>query len=396
MQILLLFSGFDVKTVNSAIKLCQTLFEMKKLHILKIFFLIFLFAQQSFGQNFFNGEFDRGKSYILLAHPTVQNLKTILFLTKNRIFDVGNAEFVGVYSHNEKYDFVQSIQFVEKENLPNIHFQEITGTLETPDIYKTNGCSGQFHLIFENSSGLILFGGPDIMPEAYSEKNSYSEVTDPNRHLFELSLIFHLLGGSQTPEFTPFLDEKPNFLVTGFCLGMQTMNVATGGSLFQDIPAQIYNVNADPEIVTLPKSQLHRNYWQNISSDSLLMGINFHPIRFGNNDFFKNEVGYKKLTAPLVLSSHHQSVKQMGKGWVATALSHDGKIIEAIRHEKYRNVFAVQFHPEVPALYKNREKLKFSPDNKPKTYHEIIGKRGLDFHLKYWKYISEAFHNAMN
>jgi len=367
---------------------------MRKLHLLKIFFLIFLFTQQAFAQQFFNDEFDRDKSYILLAHPTVQNLKTILFLTENQIFDAGDAEFVGVYSRDESYDFGQSLRFAEKENLQNIHFQEITGPLNLPDIYKANDCTELFRLIFENSSGLILFGGPDIMPEAYSEDNLYSEVTDPNRHLFELSLIFHLLGGSQSPDFVPLLNENPDFVVTGFCLGMQTMNVATGGSLVQDIPAQIYNARSDQEIVALPKNQLHRNYWQNLSSDSLLMGINFHPILFGNDDFFKNEVGYKKSSFPVVLSSHHQSANRMGKNWVATARSEDGKIIEGIRHEKYKNVFAVQFHPEVPALYENREKLKFSPDDKPKTYHEIIKKRGLEFHLKYWRYISKAFRNA--
>ena len=369
---------------------------MRKLLFLKMFLLVFLFAQQVVSQQFFYENFDREKNYILLAYPTVQNLKTILFLTENGIFDIGDAEFVGVYSHREKYNFAQSAEFVEKQGIAGIHFHKIDCPLELADIFQPNACTEQFRLLFANSCGILFFGGPDIMPEAYSEDNLYSEVTDPGRHLFELSLLFHLLGGHQASYFVPFLEEKPDYAITGFCLGMQTMNVATGGSLVQDIPAQVYNVRTDREIVALPRHQMHRNYWQNLSADSLLANINFHPVQFGRNDFFRKETGYKKASLPLVLSSHHQSANRLGKGWLVTARSTDGKIIEGICHEKYKNVFAVQFHPEVPALYEHRQKRKISPDDKPKTYHAIIGKRGLDFHRKYWNYISAAFRDAMN
>ncbi len=59
----------------------------------------------------------------------------------------------------------------------------------------------------------------------------YSETTDPGRHFFEVSFLFHLLGGSRNESFKPLLDENPGYMVTGFCLGMQSMNVATGGIL---------------------------------------------------------------------------------------------------------------------------------------------------------------------
>lgn len=369
---------------------------MQKIHILKIVLLVLLCTQSVLGQDFFNGEFDHEKKYLLLAHPTVQNLKTILFLTEKGIFDIGDAGIVAVYHHDESYDFKQSIEFVNKEHLKNIHFQEVKTHIDIPDMFEKNACTDEFQKLFDNSAGIIFFGGPDIFPEAYNEQNIHSIVTDPYRHVFELSLLFHLLGGSQAPEFVPFLDEKPDYLVTGFCLGMQSMNVATGGTLFQDIPLQVYNANTDHEIVAHPKNNLHRNYWQNISSDSLLMGVNFHKIKFEGNDFFSKRLGYHRLVPPKVLSSHHQSVNKVGQGWQITAFSRDGKIVEAFCHEKYRNVFAVQFHPEVPALYEDRMQLKFSPDDKPRTYHQIIGKRGLNFHVKYWQCISDALKDALN
>ncbi len=367
---------------------------MKIIQILIFFLLVLLSGQPLWSQDFFNGKFDRDKHYVLLAHPTVQSLRNILFLADQEIFDTDDADFVGVYHRDENYDFRQSIDFIREENISRVHFQEISGHLDVADIYRENSCTKDFRTIFENSAGIIFFGGPDIQPGAYHEQNLFAVVTDPNRHLFELSLLFHLLGGNQSPGFKPFLEAKPDYLVTGFCLGMQSMNVATGGSLFQDIPKQVYNARDDHEIVGLSKNKLHRNYWQNISEDTLLMGVNFHKIRFAN-DFFRRRVGYKKLFSPLVLSSHHQSVNRIGKGWQVTALSCDRKIIEAFRHEKYPNVFAVQFHPEVSVLYEDREKRKFAPGDKAKTYHQIIGKRGLDFHLKYWKCISDALEDAI-
>lgn len=368
---------------------------MQNIRKLKIVFLVLIFSQSVLGQDFFNGDFNHEKKYLLLAHPTVQNLNTILFLTEQGIFNISDAEIVAVYHHDESYNFKKSIDFVEKEQLRKIHFQEVKSHLDIPDIYRENACTNEFKTLFNNSSGIIFFGGPDIFPEAYNEVNLHSVVTDPYRHVFELSLLFHLLGGSQSPDFVPFLDEKPDYMVTGFCLGMQSMNVATGGSLFQDIPLQVYNARTDEEIVELPKNCLHRNYWQNISTDSLLMGVNFHKIRFNSKDFFRKRAAYKYINSPYVLSSHHQSINKIGQGWQITALSRDGKIVEAFRHEKYPNVFAVQFHPEVPALYEDRKPFKFSPDDQPKTYHQIISKRGLKFHMKYWNCISDALKDAI-
>jgi putative glutamine amidotransferase len=218
----------------------------------------------------------------------------------------------------------------------------------------------------------------------------YSEVTDPNRHLFELSFLFHLLGGRQNEEFMPFLHFKKDYFVTGFCLGLQTMNVATGGTLTQDIPAQTYKKKNTEEIVKMKKEQLHRNYWQEISKDTLLMGINFHQIQYTAHPFFQKTVRAVKESKPLVLSSHHQSIDELGKNLVVTATSTDGNVIEAIHHRLFTNVFAVQFHPEVPELYTEGKKLKFSPQDNPKSFYEILSAEDRDFHVKYWLTISKA------
>jgi putative glutamine amidotransferase len=179
-------------------------------------------------------------------------------------------------------------------------------------------------------------------------------------------------------------------MVTGFCLGLQTMNVATGGTLVQDIPFQIYGKNTPQETVTTDRNDLHRNYWQEFNDDKKFMGINLHPVDFTEHPFFGEKIRLSKQFHPKVYSSHHQSVENIGTGFEVTALSSDGKVIEGLAHKKYPNVFGVQFHPEVPGLYEDREEWKFEPGDDPQTYHRIIGKESVRFHKLYWKHISKG------
>lgn len=348
-----------------------------------------------FAQNFLKNELNQNKTYILLAHPTVQNLETIHFMLTNKILQLSDVEFVGVYSAAESYDYNQSIALIKKPEMNLFHLQKLDGEESPEKIYTQNEWTKTFKSLFDHSVGIFFFGGPDIQPDLYGQKNLYSVVTDPNRHLFELSFLFHLLGGKQNASFVPFLNEKPGYFVTGFCLGLQSMNVASGGTLTQDIPAQTYKKMNAEETVKLKKEQLHRNYWQEINNDTLLMGINFHPILYTAHPFFLKKVKASKNIKPLVYSSHHQSIDELGKDLIVTATSMDGQVIEGIQHRLYPNVFAVQFHPEVPALYKEGKKLKFAPEDTPKSYFEIISEEGRSFHRKYWETISKAIKSSI-
>lgn len=357
-------------------------------YILLLFLSLIL--KTGFSQNFLETGLKPGKTYILLAHPTVQNLETIKFLVDHQIFRAHNADFVGVFSSEEKYDYSKSINLLEKPEMQKFHLQKVSGKVAMPDIYRQNEWSKQFKQLFDCSVGIFFFGGPDIQPEVYGRKNLYSDVTDPNRHLFELSFLFHLLGGIQNDNFIPYLHFRPDYFVTGFCLGLQSMNVATGGTLTQDIPAETYDMKNVEDILKMKKDQLHRNYWPEISKDTLLMGVNFHHIAYTADPFFWKRVKAKKIPNPLVLSSHHQSIDDLGKDLIVTATSMDGDVIEGIHHRLYPNVFAVQFHPEVPDLYKEGKKLKFAPTDTPKSFYDIIGDENREFHLKYWETISQA------
>jgi len=354
-----------------------------------------IFLNTGFAQDFLKNELQIGKNYVLLAHPTVQNLETIQFLLNNHILQLSDVEFVGIYSAAEKYDYTQSINRIKKPEMNRFHLQRVDGEENQSKIFHENEWTKTFRSLFDHSVGIFFFGGPDIQPEIYGQKNLYSEVTDLNRHLFELSFIFHLLGGSQNKDFTPFMKDKPGYFVTGFCLGLQSINVATGGTLTQDIPAQTYKKKNAEETLKLKKEQLHRNYWQETSPDTLLMGTNFHAIQFTAHPFFLETVKVQKAFNPTILSSHHQAIYELGKDVIVTATSLDGQVIEGIHHRLYPNVFAVQFHAEVPALYQDGKKLKFAPSDVPKSYFENLTDADREFHRKYWIAISKAIKSSI-
>jgi putative glutamine amidotransferase len=328
---------------------------------------------------------------VVLTNPTVDNLKTIQFLTEKQIFAVpADVKYLCVYHPSQTYKFERTENYIAENNLTNFILSKVEGELNEQNIFAENNSTETLKKLFDESDGIIFFGGPDIPPTVWGEENTLSVVTDPGRHYFELTFLFHLLGSSRNEEHVPFLEEKPDYLVTGFCLGMQTMNVATGGSLYQDIPADLFGLTTPEEKVAQGQEYMHRNYWQEIVKDSLLMGVSLHTIQFTEHPFFGETINLDKEMRPLIYSSHHQSINQIGKGFEVTALSPDGKVIEGIAHNKYPNVFSIQFHPEVPALYENRAVKKFTPTDTPRTYHEMIGEEGLAFHKAYWAHISKA------
>ncbi|HDL20009.1 MAG TPA: gamma-glutamyl-gamma-aminobutyrate hydrolase family protein, partial [Nitrospirae bacterium] len=105
---------------------------------------------------------------------------------------------------------------------------------------------------------------------------------------------------------------KMNKPVLGICNGMQLMNVALGGSLYQDIAGQI------------PVAINHGNGYHNINiSDSSLLEGGAYPVN----------------------TSHHQAVKQTGGGVHIIARSSDG-VIEAFSVENQHFSLGVQWHPE--------------------------------------------------
>ena len=153
----------------------------------------------------------------------------------------------------------------------------------------------------ELCDGLLLTGGADLDPRLYGEAVLNDTVkVQPERDDFELALFwaFYRRG-------------KPIF---GICRGCQLINVALGGTLYQDLVEQKGLMHSDPEL----RHAVH------VEEGSVL-----HRL-FGTQ-FFVN-------------STHHQAVKDAAPGLRITARSDEG-IVEAFEHESLP-ILATQFHPE--------------------------------------------------
>jgi putative glutamine amidotransferase len=338
----------------------------------------------------FSQETNKQHISLVITHPTRYNLENLAYLLKEEILPLNTSVHLKLLYHSkENYDYAESALFLKENPLPLT--QEIIVLdceLKPEQLFAENECSNAFRQVFEGSDAIIFFGGPDLVPAIYGEETHLlTVVTDPYRHYWEASMLFHLLGGSQDSNFPALLSKKPEYAILGICLGMQTMNVATGGTMVQDIPSEIYQATTVEEILGLPPSIQHRNYFTNLYPGLNLDWASFHPIVPEST-----AAGLLFIPAaaqhPVVLSSHHQAVERLGKDLLVLARSEDGQVIEMIGHQRYPHVLGVQFHPEVPALYNPAERFRVSPEESDGW---AFGERYPGMHLKFHRDLWRTF-----
>jgi len=356
-------------------------------HILIMLMALLIVVQTANGQ---------AADTILVFHPVKNNITMLQFLVSEDILPVSNVHFKGVYHALERYDYRESAAYLEKH--PDLPFSltEINDTFNARQVYEQHSGTPAFRILFNHSIGAILPGGPDIPPELYKEPmNLLTRVTDPWRHYLEVSFVFHLLGGYQDPEFIGLMTSRSDYMLLGICLGMQTLNVGTGGSMVQDIPSEIYQVSDREQITELPACAVHRNYYfDDPSDDTELTGYHVHQVKFisgGQTPF--NRASVHDMT-PEVLSSHHQAIEKTGKGFEIAALSMDGKIIEAIVHNVYPAVAGVQFHPEKPGIFDSDTIFHVNRDSTINFNRVLKSSGSLEFHDGFWKDIATMIENA--
>lgn len=163
--------------------------------------------------------------------------------------------------------------------------------------------------LLKRLDGLLLSGGPDVDPAIYGEEvlPCCGEI-NAKRDKVEISLLRKAL--------------KIGLPVLGICRGIQVMNVALGGTLYQDIATQLPGAIKHPCYDT-PKDKIHE-------------------VTALEDSWVHRVSGLKRFS---VNSRHHQGIKKLGKGLVATAYSSDG-LIEAVDDPEERFVTGVQWHPE--------------------------------------------------
>lgn len=170
--------------------------------------------------------------------------------------------------------------------------------------------------IYERLDGVFLTGGVDVDPSQYGEeKHPKCGHTDPDRDAVELMLVRWAIE-----------DKKP---VLAVCRGFQVLNVACGGTLFQDVGSQF------------PHAIKH-DHFPTASGDPTRDYL-AHDVRVDPKTRLGKFVGAEQV---LVNSMHHQGIKKLAPTLTPSAWAPDGLIegVEGSSNGQY--LVAVQWHPE--------------------------------------------------
>ena len=166
--------------------------------------------------------------------------------------------------------------------------------------------------VVRSLDGLLLSGGSDLDPGYYGEEAALElGPTLPERDTFEMALVGLAL--------------RRGIPVFGICRGMQVLNVALGGTLYQDLPSQW-----DGDVL---KHRQATPKWQPS-----------HEVEVRADSYIAEVMGREVVK---VNSYHHQGIKDLAEGLVATGHSTDG-VIEAVEANDFseRWLLGVQWHAE--------------------------------------------------
>ena len=170
--------------------------------------------------------------------------------------------------------------------------------------------------------GLILSGGHDINPYNYGQEPSQKiGETFPERDTYEMILLEE--------------SKKRNIPILGICRGFQLINVAAGGTLYQDLSL-------------IPGNILKHNQVSNPT-------LKTHKVEIKENSVISSIFGKETM----VNSFHHQVIDKVANDFIVVAKASDG-VVEAIEHKTYKFLVAVQWHPEMLAVNCEKARELFS------------------------------------
>ena len=163
--------------------------------------------------------------------------------------------------------------------------------------------------IVSRLSGMLLSGGPDVNPKFYSEQPmpGLGEIDEP---LDEMELVATRMA------------LKADLPIFGICRGIQVLNVALGGTLYQDIATHVSGAICHQQRAA--------------------KGVTTHAIHVGKDSRLHRVIKRRNIW---VNGKHHQALKDVADSLAVCAHAPDG-VIEAVERPDGAFVMAVQWHPE--------------------------------------------------
>jgi putative glutamine amidotransferase len=198
-----------------------------------------------------------------------------------------------------------------QQGITQAYIESIYQAGGSPLLIPLGGPETAYAELVQRLDGILFTGGGDVHPAAYgSQPHPKVTFVDEDRDRVEIALLHAVLARRM-----PFL---------GVCRGLQVINVALGGALFEDIADQ------------RPDSLKH-DYSPGYPRNYLA-----HPVEIQEGSRLAQVLG---LLQAEVNSLHHQAVRRQGDGLSVTASAPDG-VIEAVELADYPFGLAVQWHPE--------------------------------------------------
>ena len=206
--------------------------------------------------------------------------------------------------------FVRAVEGIERTGVNMAYVARVVEAGGLPLVFSPALGAARAADALDGCDGLLLSGGADIDPARYAATPSPAlGPVDPSRDAFEFALL-----AAARARMLPVL---------AICRGLQLVNVAAGGTLWQDLPSERAGAVA---------------HQQSAPRDTRT-----HDVRIERGTRTASVLGVETLRTN---SMHHQAVRALGEGLRATGWAADGVIESLEASNPAEWLVGVQWHPE--------------------------------------------------